>query len=169
MNHGRRAVHRIHNIKILFWAAVALFFMNALSFLFMPIALIASNESDRQLLILVGAFFWLSLILGYTLVFIANLERKSFIRNRLDGNLSMDCRMGIITFFANIPAIVADAAMVAAIAAFVIICFMDASNNYIAYVMLAIISFSLNMHCLFNGRIYKTTKFKRTRREHNYE
>lgn len=51
----------------------------------------------------------------------------------------------------------------------VIIYFGDVANQYITYVMLAIVSFSLNMHGLFNGRIYKTTKYKRTRRVENHE
>ena len=77
--------------------------------------------------------------------------------------------MGVVTFFSNTPAVIADATLLAGRIALVIIYFCDVANQYITYVMLAIVSFSLNMHGLFNGRIYKTTKYKRTRRVENHE
>ena len=36
-------------------------------------------------------------------------------------------------------------------------------------VLLMVLVFTLNMHCMFNGRIYRTTKYKRIRRENDYE
>lgn len=127
------------------------------------------NNGSKGSRMLVGCIFWLPLLLGYILVILANLERKTFIRSRLDGDISMQCHMGVVTFFSNTPAVIADATLLAGSIALVIIYFCDVANQYITYVMLAIVSFSLNMHGLFNGRIYKTTKYKRTRRVENHE
>ena len=145
MSRGRYE-YRVKEIRWLFWIAVGCFAAHAISYLLMP-----------------------PLLLGYILVILANLERKTFIRSRLDGDISMQCHMGVVTFFSNTPAVIADAALLAGSIALVIIYFCDVANQYITYVMLAIVSFSLNMHGLFNGRIYKTTKYKRTRRVENHE
>ena len=75
----------------------------------------------------------------------------------------------LLLSFQNIPAVIADVALLAGSIALVNIYFCDITSQYITYVMLAIVSLSLNMHVLFNGRIYKTTKYKRTRRVENHE
>ena len=154
MSRGRYE-YRVKEIRWLFWTAVGCFAAHAISYPLMRM--------------LVGCIFWLPLLLGYILVILANLERKTFIRSRLDGDISMQCHMGVVTFFSNTPAVIADATLLAGSIALVIIYFCDVANQYITYVMLAIVSFSLNMHGLFNGRIYKTTKYKRTRRVENHE
>lgn len=169
MSRGRYE-YRVKEIRWLFWIAVGCFAAHAISYLLMPTAMRTfENNGSKGSRMLVGCIFWLPLLLGYILVILANLERKTFIRSRLDGDISMQCHMGVVTFFSNTPAVIADATLLAGSIALVIIYFCDVANQYITYVMLAIVSFSLNMHGLFNGRIYKTTKYKRTRRVENHE
>lgn len=158
----------INRIKLLFRFAVVFLFLMSGSVLIMPMATKIAEE-ERSVLILTGLIFWISLIAGYSLLFVANKERKYFIRRKLDGDVSMGCRPGIITFFDNIPATIADVAMIASFVLFVGVNFTELKYGYISYVLLFILGFSLNMHCLFNGRIYKATKFKRTRRDRSYE
>ena len=169
MSRGRYT-RRVKKIRDLFWTAVGCFAVHALSYLFMPVSLAASeNGGSRKALLLVGCVFWISLLLGYLLLIPANSERKAYIRKQLDGDVSMRCRMGIAAFFSNTPAFAADAALLAGILALAIIYFCGATNRYITYIALAIVSFSLNMHGMFNGRIYKITKYKRMRRVENHE
>ncbi len=158
----------INRIKQLFWFATIFLLLMAGSILIMPMAT-KVGEEDRTVLLLSGLVFWISCIAGYTLLFMANKERKYFIRRKLDGDISMGCRSGIITFFDNVPATIADVAMIASFLLFVGIYFTELKYEYISYVLLSILVFSLNMHCLFNGRIYKATKYKRTRRDRSYE
>ena len=167
---GGRYISIIHRIKVNFWTATAFFLINALTILAMPKIVEISQETGKQLfLILLGSIFWISLLLGYVFVYLANGDRKYFIMRRLDGDLSMGCHMGLITFFSNIPAVIVDSAMIASFIALFIIYYAGAINTYITYVMLTILVFTLNMHCMFNGRIYRTTKYKRIRRENDYE
>lgn len=155
---------------MLFWMAVGCFAVHAVSYLLMPASMRAfRNGESKEALLLVGGTFWFPLLLGYILIFFANLERKAFIRARLDGDISMQRRMGIVTFFSNIPAVIADTALLAGCTALIIIYFCGAESRYITYIILEIISFSLNMHGLFNGRIYRITKYKRTRGVVNHE
>lgn len=158
----------IQKIKTFFGFAVVFQFLMSASILVMPTA-VQLGQQDRKMTILIGLAFWLSAITGYVLVGVANSERKWFIDYKVDGNVKMDCRSGIAEFFTNVPATIADVTMIMSFIMFVIINFTKWRYEYIAYVLLFLLIFSLNMHCMFNGRIYKTTKYKRTRRESSYE
>lgn len=115
-------VHWVKEIRHLFWTATGFFLIHALSYLLMPISTeVSESKNSRLALLITGCTFWISLLVGYTLVVWANAERKAFIKNRLDGDISMHCRMGVITFFANTPAIIVDASLFAGIIALVII------------------------------------------------
>lgn len=158
----------IQKIKRLFWFAVVFQFLMSLSILLMPIA-VQMGQQNRRMAVLIGAVFWLSAIAGYVIVAIANSERKRFIRHKVDGNIKMNCRPGIAEFFTNVPATVADVTMIMSFLMFVIIGFTKLRYGYISYILLFLLVFSLHMHCMFNGRIYKATKYRRTRRESSYE
>ena len=119
--------------------------------------------------VLIGLVFWISAIAGYVMIAMANSERKWFINRKVDGNVKMNCRPGIAEFFSNVPATVADVTMIMSFLLFVIIGFTEWKYEYISYILLFLLVFSLHMHCMFNGRIYKATKYKRTRRESSYE
>lgn len=154
----------VSRIKKMFWIAVAFFLLMSASILIMPMAS-EMGARERYMLILSGCEFWVSFVIGYILIFMANKERKYFIRRKLKGDVSMGCRAGIITFFDNVPATIADIAMISSFLLFFGINFTELRYKYISYVLLFILVFSLNMHCLFNGRIYKITKYKPTRRD----
>ena len=135
MSRGRYE-YRVKEIRWLFWIAVGCFAAHAISYLLMPAAMRTfENNGSKGSRMLVGCIFWLPLLLGYILVILANLERKTFIRSRLDGDISMQCHMGVVTFFSNTPAVIADAALLAGSIALVIIYFCDVANQYITYVM----------------------------------
>lgn len=158
----------INQIKRRYWVSVFSLFCHSATFLLMPFAT-NNAESNKLLLLIIGLLFWISLIVGYFSLFVANKKRKYFINRKLGGNTSMDCNIGLITFFSSVPATVFDSMMFASIIALIIIYFTGAINHYRTYVMISILVFSLNMHCLFNGRIYKITKYRRVRRENDYE
>lgn len=158
----------IRKIKRLFWLAVGFLFLMSATILFMPVVSKA-GENNRQVFMLMGTVFWGSAIVGYTMILLANAERKWFLKNKVGIDNKMNCLPGIITFFANIPATIADVVTFLSVVLTVIINFTNRRYDYISYVLLFLLVLSLNMHCLFNGRIYKTTKFKRTRRVSGYE
>lgn len=158
----------VQKIKQLFWFAIVFIFLMSASILLMPLA-VQMGEQDRKMTVLIGIVFWLSAIVGYVLIAVANAERKWFIIRKVDGNVKMNCRPGVAEFFTNIPATVFDVTMIMSFLMFIVINFTDWRYDYISYVLLFILVFSLHMHCMFNGRIYKATKFKRTRRESSYE
>ena len=92
----------IQKIRRLFWFAVVFIFLMSASILLMPIA-VRMGEQDRKMTALIGIVFWLSAITGYTLIAMANTERKWFIIRKVDGDVKMNCHPGIATFFTNVP------------------------------------------------------------------
>lgn len=158
----------IRRIKQLFWSAILFLSIMSATILFMPM-IVKAGEQNRMVVVLLGMIFWISSITGYLMVAVADHERKWFINHRVDGNLKMNCRSGISTFFANIPATIFDVMMIASFLLFIIISFTEQKNEYISYVLLFFLVLSLNMHCLFNGRIYKLINLTLVRRERNYE
>lgn len=160
----------IRNIKVTFWIACAFFFLNASTILAMPGTVEISRQTGKQLcLILLGLAFWVTLILAFVFTFIANRERRYFVIHKANGNLSMGRWIGLLSFFSNVPASVADSVMIASFVLLVILYCAKATNMYVTFVMLALFVFSFNMHAMLNGRIYLSTKFKRVRREKNHE
>lgn len=125
----------IQKIRRLFWFAVVFIFLMSASILLMPIA-VQMGEQDRKMTALIGIVFWLSAITGYTLIAMANAERKWFIIRKIDGNVKMNCHPGIATFFTNVPATVFDVTMILSFLMLIIINFTDWRNEYVTYVLL---------------------------------
>lgn len=145
----------IKTLEKLYWSSVGCFFMMSAMILIMPVI-----ESNEKAIIPVGLAFWFFAISGYILLIVANVEFK-----RISGNLRKNKRSlpGIISFFSNKIAMIADVAVIISIVAFVIICITELRFKYIAFVTLFLLIFSLHMHCLFNGRIYKLIKNEKER------
>lgn len=136
--------------------------IHAATFLFMPFAAKTMVETtSKKALIIVGLVFWVSEILGYLLLFLADSYRRAFVKRRLDGDYSMGCRMGIISFFKTIPGAIADGLFAISFLGIIVVALKGNINGFFTYVLLALLSFSFNMHGVFNGRIYKVATYKR--------
>lgn len=146
-----------------------LFYFSVLSLVFMSSTILIMPIVDNTVRILLGAAFWIFTVIGYALLVVANFERRWFINNKMDGNVRMDCLPGIATFFDNIPATIADTVMIISFIGFVICMITKLKYEYISYIVLFLLLLSINMHCLFNGRVYKATKIKRIEGDEIYE
>ena len=159
----------IRRIKYYFWASVICFILNAASFLFMPLATSQADLTDKKSLFVTGTVFWVTLLIGVALLWFANLERREFARTRLNCDYKMGCRIGVISFFRNIPAVVSDVVMISSAIALAVIIITKQTNISLTFAVISILVLSLYMHCLFNGRIYESTKYKRVRRDGRHE
>lgn len=155
-------------LEKLYWLSVVFLTIMSATVLIMPVVNSASYE-NRFSVVVVGLLFWLSGIAGYASIIMANKERKWYVTNQLGEEISMGCRSGVITFFANIPATVADVAMMTSFLLFVVINFTEYKDSYLSYVLLFLFLLSINMHCLFNGRIYKSIQIRNKRRVNSHE
>lgn len=96
----------------------------------------------------VGVLFWLGLIIGYVLLFILSKHRKAKTKPK-------KCKPGIIVFFSNKPAKIADLTMVGSLILTLVFTFIPFLRFGIEIVFLSILVFSIHMHCLFNGVNFK--------------
>ena len=161
-------MRRVKKIKRLFWLAIAFIAVASGTFLLMPLVTEAT-QNRRMLTIAIGIAFWLSSIAGYALLLAANIERRWFINHKAYGDVKMNCLPGVISFFQNIPGTVFDVIMFMSLVMLLIIAFTKWRYDYISYILLSLFYLSLNLHSMFNGRIYKSTKFRRTRRDCSYD
>lgn len=152
----------IKKIKLFFWLAVICFTVSSMSFLFLPHAFENSLNRERNEYFIIGTVFWLFLVLGVLLLFHANTFRREFAKTRLGGDYRMKSRIGILMFFVNIPGTVSDVIFIISLIAFIVILTVDVRSKII-YVIFALLILSFEMHCIFNGRIYKSTKFRRVK------
>ena len=161
-------MRRVKKIKRLFWLAIAFIAVASGTFLLMPLVTEAT-QNRRMLTIAIGIAFWLSSIAGYALLLAANIERRWFINHKAYRDVKINCLPGVISFFQNIPGTVFDVIMFMSLVMLLIITFTKWRYDYISYILLSLFYLSLNLHSMFNGRIYKSTKFRRTRRDCSYD
>ena len=155
-------------MRFSFWTAVFMLLIHAMSYLFMPLAAGGGyGEASRIVLQTVGLIFWISLLLGYVFLIAAMICRRAYVRRRADLSPDMGQRIGLLTFFSNVPGTAADVLLIIAFAAGLVVIFTGKTEHYFSFVLLAVLSLALHMHGLFNGRIYKTIRETTTRRGKN--
>ncbi len=144
----------LQRLSQLFWLANAAFFLMSVSALLMPLTEVVGGIGGRIITVLIGLMFWLSLLAGGALVYLAERLRKTIASRHPTGN----ARWGVITFFDNPLASICDTVLIAGAGAFVVINLSNLKYQYVSYIFLFLLMLSLSMHCMFNGRIYKTIK-----------
>lgn len=155
----------IKRVKTNLLLAIIFLSIHAATFLLMPLASKYADATHRITLIALGSIFWAAMLTGYIFLLIANVHRRQFVKKKLNGDYRMNSRIGVLNFFANTPAIVADIILFVSIAVFGAMLLFKAAENYGSFVMLFLLDLSMNLHCILNGRIYKTTKYRPVRRK----
>lgn len=92
----------------------------------------------------VGILFWLFLIVGYVLLGVINSHRKKAVENKKG-------KPGIIRFFSNKKAKIFDIAMIVLFVLVLICELVPKIDDNIAVVLMAILLFTIHMHCVLNG------------------
>lgn len=151
---------RLKKIKILFWAAVASLALLSLTFSAMPHATRISEATNKVSILIVGGAFWFFLAVSCALIIWAIVERKRFMRFDANRRFKTGKLPGVITFFRNVPAIVADVIMILSAVAFVLTQIVWEVDLYLQFYLLSLLVLSVNMHSMFNGKIYRVTKYK---------
>lgn len=133
----------------------------SVAIMLMPIAS-AQKETARGLLFLSGACFWSGLIGTVTMAVKINNARKRNHRFKEKYGDLKQC--GVVSFFKNKEAKIADITMFASIICF-IITKIFADGLYWPFACLALFVFSFGMHCMLNGINYIYLNFKVRREE----
>jgi predicted benzoate:H+ symporter BenE len=134
------------------------FFLSALSFLMMSATILVMPyvvENDITLKA-AGAAFWL-FFLGFLFNFLSDRAQRAYLKELPEDVVNTEGRVGLLSFFSNIPASICDAVLLAGILAeFCIKLFYSSlTTTYAAYVLLFLIIFAFCMHCLLNGKKFR--------------
>ena len=137
---------------ILLGVSVGCFFLLGISFVLMPIENNTAENHSSVITLVAGVLFWLSLVLGLTTQGILSLRRKKWISANAIKKISPEPKMGLISFFKNTYATIADIGLVCSIIGLVVAVIATQSTGFICYVFLGISVFLLSMHCILNGK-----------------
>ncbi len=151
--HFKVAERRRKNMMLLYTV-----FLGVLSaaFCLMPIGSSMKDETMMYLYI-AGVEFWLGLV--GTIVMALKINKRRKISYRFNEQYSKHKQFGLVHFFQNTEATIADVIMFISIVG-LIIAKIWISEIIVFFVFLAVFIFSFGMHCMLNGINYKYIKYK---------
>ena len=107
----------------------------------------------------VGALFWLGLITA--IVMAVRIHRTGKNDAAFHKRRSGRPKWGLLCFFQNKKAAVADTVMIATAVALAVACF-TAKQTAVYFWLFAVLAFSVGMHGMLNGTDYRYIEFERT-------
>lgn len=147
MNYARASQRRKKRQFILY---IVFLLIWSIAILLMPFASVY-KEVTKILLVVSGGGVWIGLLGTVTMAVKINKARKRSYRFREKYPASK--HLGLISFFKNKEAGIADIGMFVSIAGFIVtrIC---SDNIYWLFIFLALFVFTFGMHCMLNGMNY---------------
>lgn len=117
--------------------------------------------------LLLAAIFWLCIMLEIFFTFRCKRERVRLEKEHYRSRWMRHMLPGVISFFKNLEATVADIILVITVISTVIVILSRVSSGFISIGSIAILFLSFNMHCLLNGKNYRYKKaFYKHQKEH---
>lgn len=113
-----------------------------------------SARPDTALIWLPGILFWLSLLGSIAIYVVLACRRRRWYQNSQARRGRFMRGIGIISFFKNRYAMVADVSMMASLCALVVSFWLTNGHGWVAYLCTAWFLFSFSMHCVLNGKIF---------------
>ena len=133
--------------------SVGFFTLSAASILLMPRSRDIANSTAKTSLLINGLLFWIPFALGFVMLWIADIQRKKLMK------APRYKRIGLISFCTGPIATVFDALAVLSGICLLVLLIAGLSSSYFAYIVLFIFALSLDMHAVFNGRVYRTIRY----------
>ena len=104
--------------------------------------------------------FWMLAILGYGSIFSAGKMRKKFLTKRFGKDIQMNLKPGAFSFFSNPTAKTMDIILLLAILLLIVVSLTPLKEAYLMVILFSLFTWAVNMHCLFNSRTFRITKYK---------
>lgn len=108
----------------------------------------SSGGTVRIISLVLSLCFWIGILIGYIYMFI-------FYRKK--DKKSLKGRVGIISFFTNMYAVISDIIMILDISLIVILSLINFKMALIYSLLLGILFLTINLHCIFNGRVFNNS------------
>lgn len=137
----------------------------AIDILCMPLTeLVWYGRASKWVVYVIATMFWVSWIAIIAATLLLSRVRESALRKKPD--LTRYRGVGVVKFFQNKYAVVADIVMSVALIAFVAVILWAEHLLVLSFILLAILIFSFGMHCILNGVNYKFVTEIRRRKKH---
>ena len=150
-------MQKFERIKKSFWCAIISFYVMSLSILLMPVASGLSEATNIISLIVVGGVFWLSGITGLACMLYVGAKRKNyFIKMKKKKLLNEEINKNKIA--SCIQAKLAGCTTIISLILFIISLFTNLKYEYISFIILFALVFSVCMYFTFNGENYRFIK-----------
>lgn len=135
--------------------SVVSFLLMSLSFLLMPLGTTPDGGQAGWIPLVSGICFWAFLLIGvFSQILLSKRRRDWYSRYHVRHSRNKHARLGVAAFCQNRPAIIADTAMVVSVIGLVVSMLLTGGAGYSCFIFLALLAFSLSMHCILNGRLY---------------
>lgn len=148
-------MYDLKKIRIYFNSSVLCIWFGTFSLLWIIFLHKIHDESAYKIVsYIIGAVFWLSLITGQVLFWLADTKRKRYIidSNKLSESKNI-CKIGLLSFGVTSAGKITDIILLISVLVFIIFLFTgNNGNEMIALISVLFLVFQL--HCLYNGRNY---------------
>lgn len=140
-------------LNLLFIISVIGFLVMSADFLLMPLGSSAGN--NRGMVMVTGLLFWLGLAVGIVFfVLYARQCKRLYDAKDSSQQDQQKKRIGLISFFSNRMAMIADIVFFVSAVAFAALMIFTDGTAYINYIVLFILVLSFIAHCVFNGKSF---------------
>ncbi len=134
--------------------------MSALALAIMPFITLDGSAVQKGVATVIALMFWLGLV-GEILFFVLADKQCKMIEQRLIKKRRRsfkDVRIGIISFFTEPEAVVADAIAILSLIALILLSVLQVTNEGLMIAVLVTFYISFHLHCFLNGKNYKYLK-----------
>ena len=140
---------------ILLFSSVFCFLVLSSSFLLMPVETKAQINGISAATFAAGIMFWFGLISGSLIqALLAVRYNNRMAASNNVRRIKPTSRIGLLSFFKNTPAIIADVGCATSLIGLVVVMIITHGVGYVCFSMAAVFTFTFVMHCILNGRVY---------------
>lgn len=131
---------------------IAGFLLSSATVFLIPFASFKEHGIAYTLAYAIGGVFWLGLIISLIAMIILNFRR---VKNEKGSKKAIKYgTIGLFKFFSNKAAVIFDAAFILSAIVQIALIIIGVDNQIISIIVLFLIVFTFEMHCVFNGRNY---------------
>lgn len=130
----------------------------AATFLVMPFSVEAESSVP---VIIVGAVFWAGFLFSVIFLILTLVMYKKWHKREHGDEIPKKRLPGVLRFFRNIYASLADGVFIASTISFIVLMFTRYDGAYVVYVLLFLMIVSFSLHSILNGNIYNEIKNKK--------
>lgn len=137
---------------------IILAFLEFVVILFIPLVNLDGAMMQRISAYILAAMFWISVVTEVFLVELSTYERRWIERRGYRSNELRYSKLGVISFFKNPEAVVADIVLFISVIVVWIAAWLQIETEWVIIAGVSVLVLSFNLHCILNGKNYRYIK-----------